>query len=605
MQGNTPSRSDRGRKRIGMLAFPLSFLAAFYIVPLLGVLAVSLLPGGSPGFSAYAALFESGTFSSIVLRTLRMGLEVAALSLIIGYPYAYLLNRASGFVRQLLLIAVMMPFFTSVLIRSYAWVAILGTKGLVNKTLMGLGLIDAPLALVYNEIGALVGMTQVQLPLMILTLYGSMRRIDLQLLRAAEGLGAHRLISLLRIFLPLSLPGVAAGIGLVFTSTLGFYVTPALLGGASEYMVTQSIYVQLNNLNDFSGAAAQGAVLLVVVVILLTMLRNIVGSTDRHASEPRPSRFAIASGVPERILMKHEALGSMLYFALRMTGYVVCACAVIFLMITMVVVIPLGFSADAYLRFPPSGYSTQWIATYLGDREWLTSTWFSIWISVLGAAVATFFASIAAFSMITLESARMRSSLELLFISPMIVPQFVVALALYFIFIKAGLVGSSIPYVICYGVFAFPYVFLVMQAAFQRFDISVIQAAANLGAKTNTIWRKVVIPILLPSFVSAAGFAFLTAFDDLVVALFFSSAGKYTLPMRMWADIKNEISPQIAAVAVVFFAVAITLIATVKLASVISDGARAARRNLSKAPRVDAVAFEDTPNHRFGERNAV
>jgi putative spermidine/putrescine transport system permease protein len=590
-----------------MLAFPLTFLAMFYIVPLVSVVAVSLMPGGKAGISAYLALFESGTFLSIVLRTLRLGLEVAALSLIIGYPYAYLLNKASGMVRQLLLIAVMMPFFTSVLIRSYAWVAILGQKGVVNRTLMGLGLIDTPLALVYNEVGALIGMTQVQLPLMILTLYGSMRRIDPQLLRAAEGLGAHRLISLFRIFLPLSMPGIAAGFGLVFTSTLGFYVTPALLGGASEYMVTQSIYVQLNNLNDFSGAAAQATVLLFIVVGLLILLRNIVGSNDSQPRQTRLGRFAPTGGLPERILINHEGLGNVLYFVLRHLGYLVCACAVVFLMITMTVVIPLGFSADAYLRFPPTGYSTRWISTYLGDRDWLMSTWFSLWISILGAAVATFFASIAAFSMITVERARLRQGLELLFVSPMIVPQFVVALALYFMFIKAGLVGSSIPYVICYGVFAFPYVFLVIHAAFQRFDISVIQAAANLGAKTTAIWRKVVIPILLPSFVSAAGFAFLTAFDDLVVALFFSNAGKYTLPMRMWADIKNEISPQIAAVAVVFFAAAIAFIGAVKLASVVPGVIRKAGPRTSKVPPtiVGPVKFEDGANLSLGERNAV
>lgn len=600
-------RSKGERNRVGMLALPLSFLALFYVVPLLGVVLVSFLPSGSFGVAAYLALFENGTFASIVWRTIRLGLEVAALCLLLGYPYAYLLNRTMGIGRQLLLLAVMMPFFTSVLIRSYAWVAILGNKGMVNKALISLGLIDTPLSLVYNEVGALVGMTQVQLPLMILTLYGSMRRIDLQLLQAAEGLGAHRLTTLCRIFLPLSLPGIVAGFGLVFTSTLGFYVTPALLGGASEYMVTQSIYVQLNNLNDFSGAAAQATVLLVVVVALLATLRNAIGTTGNQTSNVRAVRFGWMTGVIESIVRNLGRGATVLYWGLRLLGYSVCAFVVIFLMITMVAVIPLGFSADPYLRFPPSGYSTQWITSYLGNSEWLASTWFSLWISVLGAAIATFFASIAAFAVTRLERANLKPALELLFISPMIVPQFVVALALYFIFIKLGLVGSALPYIVCYGVFAFPYVFLVMHAAFQRFDISVIHAAANLGARTYAIWRRVVIPMLLPSFVSAAGFAFLTAFDDLVVALFFSSAGKYTLPMRMWADIKNEISPQIAAVAVVFFAAALISISATKLAGVLV-GLSKSRRSISSGFPMSAVnkdQFEGTLPHRTGERNAI
>ncbi|RVJ66768.1 ABC transporter permease [Sinorhizobium medicae] len=222
-----------------------------------------------------------------------------------------------------------------------------------------------------------------------------------------------------------------------------------------------------------------------------------------------------------------------------------------FLTITMLVVIPLGFSSDQYLRFPPTGFSTQWVETYLQDTAWLDSTWFSLWISAGGAAIATVFASIAAYAVNRIQEIRGTAALELIFISPMIVPQFVVALALYFIFVKLNLVGSALPYIVCYGVFGFPYAFLIMHAAFQRFDFSLVNAAANLGVHMVTIWRKVIVPMLLPSFLSAGGFAFLTAFDDLVLGLFFSSSGRYTLPMRMWADIRTEISPQIAAIAVV------------------------------------------------------
>lgn len=557
---------------LGMLTVPLSFLTLFYILPLLGVVAASFLPGGSPSMSAYSALFESDTFLSIVWRTIRLSLEVAIVSLVLGYPYAYLLNKVHGWKRQLLTVAVIMPFFTSVLIRSYAWVAILGTRGIVNKGLIAAGIIDQPLMLVYNEIGAMVGMTQVQLPLMVLTLYGSMRRIDTQLVRAAEGLGAHRLVAFSKVFLPLSLPGIVAGFGLVFTSTLGFYVTPALLGGPSEYMVTQSIYVQLNNLNDFSGAAAQATVLLVIVVILLSLLRNAIGADGGSGTKANAQGTRILAGMPERLVSILGAAADPICTLLSGLVYLVVAVDVVFLMITMVTVIPLGFSSDEYLRFPPSGFSLQWMRSYVGSADWLESTWFSLWISACGAAVATFFASIAAYAVTRLQSARAKPILELIFISPMIVPQFVVALALYFIFIKLGLVGSALPYIICYGVFAFPYVFLVMRAAFQRFDVSVMQAAAGLGARSTTIWRTIVIPLLLPSFVSAAGFAFLTAFDDLVVALFFSSAGQYTLSMRMWADIRNEISPQIAAVAVVFFSCTLLAVAGGRIARKVTVG---------------------------------
>jgi putative spermidine/putrescine transport system permease protein len=572
-----------------VLLLPVGFLILFYVLPLLGVMLVSVFPGGEFSFEAYEKLFQNGAFFSVILRTIRLSLIVSIICLILGYPYAYLLTKVGDGTRRILILAVMLPFFTSILIRSYAWVAILGARGPVNKLLVQSGLIDSPMQLVYNEIGALIGMSQIQLPLMILTLYGAMRRIDPDLMRAAEGLGAHRLVALLKVFLPLTWPGVLSGLGLVFTSTLGFYVTPAMLGGPSEYMVTQSINVQLSSLGDFSGAAAQATVLLLIVLVLLYLLRHVFaalggnpedndsGSVDRH----RPAGSTLST-IPEAIVRSLGRGADWLYIGLRTLLYLVVLLTVVFLTVTMVAVIPLGFSSDSFLRLPPSGYSLRWVQAYLGDDQWLESTYFSIWISICGAIVATVLASIAAYAMTRWESRRAKPAVEIFLISPMIVPNFVVALALYFIFIKLGLIGSYITYVLAYGVFAFPVVFLVMYAAFQRFDFSLIQAGANLGAAPLSIWRRIVVPILLPSFLSAAVFAFLTAFDDLIVALFFSTAGKYTLPMRMWADIRNEISPQIAAVAVIFFALALA-------ASAVFALGRFLRRRRSNHPLPAAV----------------
>jgi putative spermidine/putrescine transport system permease protein len=551
------------RNPVRILLLPVVFLILFYVMPLLGVVAVSLFPGNRFSFDAYRHLVENGTFLSVILRTIRLSLLVSVVCLVLGYPYAYQLTKVGDGARRLLILAVMMPFFTSILIRSYAWVAILGGRGPVNKLLVQSGLIDSPLALVYNQVGALIGMSQIQLPLMILTLYGAMRRIDPDLLRAAESLGAHRIVALLKVFLPLTWPGVMSGLGLVFTSTLGFYVTPALLGGPSDYMVTQSIYVQLNTLGDFSGAAAQATVLLLIVLVLLFFLRHVLGALGSSPaaatgkSDDGRTALPAMTTLPETVIRRLGVGADWLHHLLRAVLYGIVFLAVIFLIVTMVTVIPLGLSSDRFLRLPPSGYSLGWVKTYLSNAQWLESTYFSVWISLCGAIIATVLASLAAYAMTRWESRRSKATAEIFLISPMIVPQFVVALALYFIFIKLGLIGNSVTYVLAYGVFTFPYVFLVMYAAFQRFDFSLTQAGASLGAAPVSIWRRIVVPILLPSFLSGAMFAFLTAFDDLVVALFFSTAGKYTLPMRMWADIRNEISPQIAAVAVVFFAVAL------------------------------------------------
>ncbi len=560
------------RNPVRVLLIPVAFLIFFYILPLFGVVLISFFPSGRFSFDAYHRLVENDTFLSVVLRTIRISFLVSLVCLILGYPYAYLLTKVGASARRLLILAVMMPFFTSILIRSYAWVSILGGRGPVNKLLVLSGLIDSPLALVYNETGTLIGMSQIQLPLMILTLYGAMRRIDTELMRAAESLGAHRLVALIKIYLPLSWPGVISGLGLVFTSTLGFYVTPALLGGPGDYMVTQSIYVQLNTLGDFAGSAAQATVLLFIVLILLFLLRHVLGAMGGNAEAAggrqeaeRTTGLSVFSA-PEAIVRRLGVVADWGLVMLRVLLYVIVVLSIIFLSVTMVAVIPLGLSSDDFLRLPPNGYSLRWVRAYLGNTQWLESTYFSVWISLSGAIVATALASVAAYAMARWENRTYKTATEIFLISPMIVPQFVVALALYFIFIKLGMIGNPVTYVLAYGVFTFPYVFLVMYAAFQRFDFSLVRAGANLGATPVSIWRRIVVPILLPSFLSGAVFAFLTAFDDLVVALFFSTAGNYTLPMRMWADIRNEISPQIAAVAVVFFAVALLIFTALALA---------------------------------------
>ncbi|KKA07177.1 hypothetical protein VP03_31770 [Sinorhizobium meliloti] len=576
------------RNPIRVLLIPVTFLVLFYVVPLLGVVVVSLFPGGNFSLAAYGRLLDSSTFFYTIVRTVRLSLVVSIICLVFGFPFAYLLTKVGDLTRRLLIFAVMVPFFTSVLIRSYAWVSILGLSGPLNKLLVKSGIVDTPLSLVYNEVGALIGMTQIQLPLMVLTLYGALRRIDTDLMRAAEILGAHRLVAFIKIYLPLSWPGVVSGLGLVFTSTLGFYVTPALLGGPSDAMVTQSIYVQLNTLGDFSGTAAQATVLLLIVLLLLFLMRRGLGATPYSDStslkgETSSGTKLWMSSAPEYLVRRLGKGSDWLLGVLRVLNYAMVILSIAFLSVTLFAVIPIGLSSDDFLRLPPTGYSLRWVEAYLDNTEWLTSTYFSIWISLGGAVLATMLASIAAYAMARWES-RSNAAIEIFFVSPMIVPHFVIALALYFMFIKLDWLGSPVTYVLTYGVFCFPSVFLVMYAAFQRFDFSLVQAGANLGAGPFSIWQRIVIPILLPSFLSGGMFAFLIGFDDLVGGLFFSTGGKYTLPMRMWADIRNEISPMIAAVAVVFFAIASSVVLALSLVRLVLRLLRGPRTLVNTSP---------------------
>ena len=190
--------------------------------------------------------------------------------LILGYPIAYLLSSVSERNRNLLMILVIIPLWTSILVRNYAWMVLLGRRGVFNSILTGLGVIDAPIRMLYNIFSVHIGMVHMMMPFMILALLGVMSGIDRSLLKVAESLGASRFQAFVRIFVPLSLPGVGAGSLLVFIFSLGFFITPALLGGRGSTMISMLIEQQVSLLNW--GFASALSLLLLVVTVLFFLL---------------------------------------------------------------------------------------------------------------------------------------------------------------------------------------------------------------------------------------------------------------------------------------------------------------------------------------------
>ena len=253
----------------GRLAWPLlTVLALFYAWPLVQILLMSL---GVPNFTAgaYGRIFAVPAYGLVMMNTLWISGLVTAICLLFGYPVAFLLATASPKLARLLLLLVVVPFGTSLLVRNYAWMVILGNNGLINSTLKSLGLIEEPLPLLYNTFGAVVGMAHVLMPYLVLVLLASMRGIDRSLGLAAHSLGAAPLRAFRTIFLPLSAPGIVAGSVLVFIMSLGFFITPALLGGRSGTMISMVIEAQINQLVNWPLGAALSVVLLALTFLLL------------------------------------------------------------------------------------------------------------------------------------------------------------------------------------------------------------------------------------------------------------------------------------------------------------------------------------------------
>lgn len=247
-------------------AFALMLLV--FVGPLVWFLIGSLqeIGGGAEIWDEVLAVLGSRTMGRSMLVTGQIGLMVTVLVLLIGYPLAYAMLRAGPGVFRVLIGCILLPYFTSVIVRTYAWMVLLGRAGVVNQVLLSLGITEGPLQLLYNRGAVVVGMTYVLLPYMVLTLYGAMRGVDPRLLQAADGMGASPARVFLRVFLPLTRAGVIAGVLLVFILAIGFFITPALMGAPEDMMAGMLIERQIELANNWPVAAIMSIVLLVVTL---------------------------------------------------------------------------------------------------------------------------------------------------------------------------------------------------------------------------------------------------------------------------------------------------------------------------------------------------
>ena len=217
-------------------------------------------------------------FLQLTLRTLTIAVTVTLVCLVMGFPLAYLLANVGGGVRNLLLVLVLLPFWTSLLVRTAAWIVVLQSEGLVNTGLIGLGVIEQPLRLIYNRLGVIIVMSQVLLPFMILPLYAVMTGISPWYMRAAQSLGATFFTAFRRVYLPQTLPGIAAGTLLVFMLSIGYYITPALVGGSADQMLSYFIAFYANETVNWGLAAALGTILMVIVMVLFLLYSRLFGT---------------------------------------------------------------------------------------------------------------------------------------------------------------------------------------------------------------------------------------------------------------------------------------------------------------------------------------
>ena len=258
-----------------LVVLPLVALAVFYLYPLSKVLWLSVtLP--KPGFGNFMLLATSEGVQRILMTTVRLCIITSIIALLMGYLIAYVMAHVSTQHRSWILFVVLLSFWLSVLIRAFAWLTLLQSRGLINTALMQLGLISEPLPLVRNEFGVVLGMVHYMIPYAVLPLYANMQGIDTRLELAARGLGAKPLRVFFRIYLPMTVPGIVSAGILVFIYALGFYITPALLGGGKTIMLAEYISIQIIDTLNWGTGAMLATTLLVTVVLLLCVVARFV-----------------------------------------------------------------------------------------------------------------------------------------------------------------------------------------------------------------------------------------------------------------------------------------------------------------------------------------
>lgn len=270
------------RLKLFGLSSPALLLVLVILVLPVGWLFYLSFVGADGSFSLenYARMIEQKSYERIFVTTFNVSLLTTGLAILIGYPLAYFLSQLPGRLANLFMIAVLLPFWTSLLVRTYAWLVLLQREGLINKAAISLGLWDEPVRMVHDLTGTLIGMLHIMLPFLILPVYGAMKAIDVDLVKAAANLGASPTRAFWTIFFPLTLPGLCAGALMVFILCLGFFVTPAVLGGGKVILVSMKIVSNIQLFVNWGAASALGVVLLALTVAILWIASRFLNLTQ-------------------------------------------------------------------------------------------------------------------------------------------------------------------------------------------------------------------------------------------------------------------------------------------------------------------------------------
>ena len=524
---------------------PMIFVSLLvFIIPVFSFLLISFGDSfDTLSFVNYKKIIETPIYKQIIFNTFSIAFLVTVTSIIFSYPIVYLLVNASERLRKFILILVLLPFWTSALVRTTAWIVILQRNGILNEMLLFSGLINEPISFIYNFSGVLIGMTHVLMPFVTFPLYASYKNIDASLIEAAESLGSRSLQTIKYLILPLTMPGVIAGAIIVFMSAIGYYITPALMGGPKQTMIAMLIENNINRTLNWELAAALSAVLLIFTLTLFVIFQRYFGFDK-----------LLTDNSQKGVGQKHKNHNSPSRFIMYFMGMVVC----VFLIAPILIVFPMSLSASPFLEFPPQEYSFKWYESFFSDTRWIRGFWNSLIAAFVTIVISLPIGTLAAIGINEMKR-KTRLWLETFFILPMVVPVIIFAISLFYFIAPLKLNNSPITLGIAHSILAMPFVFLTVSASLKNFNKNLEYAAYGLGASWLTMFRKVMLPIITPGIIAGGIFSFIQSFDDVVLALFLTNIKSRTLPRIMFEGVAHEIDPTIVAISGILIILTIIL----------------------------------------------
>jgi spermidine/putrescine transport system permease protein len=543
---------------LGLLGPGLLWLGLFFVVPMYFMGVISLESGSLQDGFRFTWQFSNFTdaisdYREQFVRSFVYGAAATALALVIAYPLAYAIAFRAGRFKYLLLFAVVAPFFTTYLIRTLAWQTILFDESPVVDALRSIGVLGADGRVLDTPASVIAGLTYNFLPFMILPIYASLERLDRGLIEAAKDLYASSRGAFFRVTLPLSAPGIVAGVLLTFIPAVGDYVNAFFLGGPNQAMIGNAIQGQYLQLADYPTASALSFILMALLLAVVLIYFRVAGGgaligDDETApvvdTGSRPSREPGARG-PIGWLRRNSVV---IYAGL----------AVAYMLIPIAVIAVFSFNdPQGNFNLTWEGFTLDHWEDPFAQSDLTDALVTSLELAALTTVVATAIGTLMALALVRRRFFGRRAA-NLLIVVPMATPEVVIGAALLSMFVYVGVARGFETLLVAHVMFSISFVVIVVRSRLIGFDRSVEDAAADLGAGPLATFRTVTLPLLAPAIVAAALLAFMLSIDDFVISNF-NSGTTVTFPLYIFGAAQRGIPVEVNVLATMLFG--LTLVA--------------------------------------------